>query len=160
MDKKLLVLFASAEVNPFAKVGGLADVAGSLPAAVKELGIDIRIVMPKYKTISEKQWQLEKIAEAVEIPWENKKIKINIWQGAHPKNNVPVYLIEEEEFISSGGIYIENDASSGGSLEEFYRFNIFTAAIPHLIKHLKIEPDILHINDWHLGLAPSFAKEA
>ena len=158
--KKVSILFASAEVTPFAKVGGLADVAGSLPPAIKELGYDIQIVMPKYKTISEKDWGLVDSEKNIRIPGGQEKLDARVWTATLPASTVTVYLIEEKKFITSGGIYIENDASSGGSDPEFARINVFCSAIPELIKTFSLQPDIIHLNDWHVGLLPAFMQNA
>ena len=158
--KKPLILFASAEVTPFAKVGGLADVAGSLPPAIKQLGYDIRIVMPKYQTISEKDWGLVDSGKNIEMPWGQEKLTARVWTATLPNSTVTVYFIEEKRFITSGGIYIENDVSSGGSDPEFARINVFCSAIPELLRIFSLEPDIIHLNDWHVGLLPAFMQNA
>ncbi|OHA47143.1 MAG: hypothetical protein A3A80_01565 [Candidatus Terrybacteria bacterium RIFCSPLOWO2_01_FULL_44_24] len=153
--KKLLVILVSAEVSPLAKVGGLADVAGSLPIALRRLGIDVRVIMPKYSIISEQTWNLKRLEGSIEIPWKKDGLSASVFEGHLPDSDVPLYLIEEKNLISSGGIYIELDASSGGTETEFGRFNSFSLFVPKLLDKLELIPDVIHINDWHVGFIPS-----
>lgn len=138
MNKK--VLFVASEAAPIVKVGGLADVIGSLPKALKKLGVDVSIVLPFYSTIKLKKREL---------------ILENLWKTNLPESNIPVFLIENKNYFKDG-IYVEADASSGGSEKEAKRFLFFSLSAIKLTEILK--PDILHCHDWHTAIVASLLR--
>ena len=146
----LKILYASAEVAPVAKVGGLADVAGSLPQALLQLGHDIRLVMPAYASIDSNQNIVTTIAESsfnfMGVPHQLGISKINL------NKNVPLYLIENQKYFGRPAVYGESD-----DLERFVFFSKAVIELPHLIKW---QPDILHCQDWHAALSVPLLKEA
>jgi len=97
--KKIKVLFVAAELNPLAKVGGLADVIGALPKALIKLGIDIRLVIPKYGIVDETKYPLKKIAENISVPFNNTDELVNIYETPLPDSQVPVYLIDNLKYL-------------------------------------------------------------
>lgn len=149
------VLFIAPEVVPFAKTGGLADVAGSLPRAIAELGHDVRIFMPRYKMIDPKKWGLKKIHPHTK----NLGVGINdeIWQGVLPGSKATVYFYENEAYFGSrDGLYqlpggIDYD-------DNLQRFSAFCQAALRFLKTINWQPDILHGNDWQSALAIAFLK--
>ena len=149
------VLFIASECSPIVKVGGLGDVVGSLPKSLKNLGIDVSIVIPFYKPIHLTNKKL--IKENLKVSFAGQEKKFNLWQTTLPQTEIPVYLIENKEYLSSGGIYPEADASSGGSLAEAGRFLFFSKAAIEVGKLLKI--DILHCQDWHTAIIPFLLKQ-
>lgn len=153
------VLFVSGELAPFAKVGGLADVAAALPPALFELGADIRIIIPRYGIIDSEKYPMEKILSGVEVEFKGKKNKINLFQAVLPDGSVTVYLIENERYLSKGGVYLSEDASSCGNEAEFERFGFFTVSVLEILKNLEWQPQIIHCNDWHTGLLPLLAPK-
>ncbi len=159
LKENLKVLFITAELSPFAKVGGLAFVARSLPKALKNIGADIRIVMPKYGIISAKEYGLKKIIKNIEVEFDNKKEKINIWRGYLPQSDVPVYFIDNKRYFGKGKIYFTGDASSSGAVDEFKRFGFFDKAVFEIFSALDWHPDILHCHDWHTGFVPLLRKQ-
>jgi starch synthase len=153
------VLFVSGELAPFAKVGGLADVAAALPAALFELGADIRIIIPRYGIIDSEKYPMEKILSGIEVEFKGEKNKINLFKTALPGGNVAVYLIENDRYLSKGDIYLSQDASSCGNETEFERFGFFTVSVLEILKNLEWQPQIIHCNDWHTGLLPLLAPK-
>ena len=148
------VLFVVSECAPLIKVGGLGDVASSLPKALKELGVDVSIVLPFYKPIKIKKPILVK--RNAKINFFGKEEKFNIWKVHILKKKIPVFLIEYKKYISSGGVYIESDASSGGSLSEAERFLFFSLAALEVANFKKAS--ILHCHDWHVAIIPYLVK--
>ncbi len=150
MDRpaSLRVLFLSAEVFPFAKTGGLADVAGSLPKAIRRLGHDIRIVMPRYGFIKVEQWGLKKIVDALPVPFGEGEETATIYETY--LDDVPVYLVDNARFFDRDGIYAYPDDAE--------RFIFFSRAALELAKVLKWPPHIVHCNDWHTALVPNWLK--
>ncbi len=143
----LRILFLAAEVFPYAKTGGLADVAGSLPKALRALGHDIRIAMPRYGFIDKERWQLTHVTD-VHVPMGDTTEEGTIYQ-AH-LDDVPVYMIDNDRFFNRDGIYAYPDDAE--------RFIFFSRAALELAKSIGWSPDIVHCNDWHTALVPNWLK--
>ena len=145
--KSLKILYLAAEAVPFAKVGGLADVAGSLPKAVRALGHDIRLMIPRYGTIRSDQFTLETIGEPFPIPLGPGEEHVHLVGSA--AGEVPVYLIWNEQYFSSRDhVYgFEDDAQ---------RFAVFGRAALAALYHLDWKPDVIHANDWHTAIVPAW----
>ncbi|MFH1207675.1 MAG: glycogen/starch synthase [Patescibacteria group bacterium] len=158
MTNPLKILFVAAELNPIAKVGGLADVTGALPIALKKLGVDVRIVIPKYGIVDEKKYPFTKVADNVEVPFNHAVEKISIYSTPLPGTNIPVYLLDHPEYLGGGGIYIEPDASSNGSIKEAHRFLFLSRACLAICDPLDWYPDVIHSHDWHVGMVPVLVK--
>jgi len=149
------ILFVSAEVYPYAKVGGLADVAGSLPKALAKLGNDIRVVMPKYKQVENKVKDLEMIDEELEIDMgRTGKLEAKIYKEMM-NQNVPIYFIENNQYFYRDQIYGTKD---GDYPDNPYRFTFFSRAILKMLEKLDWIPDIIHCNDFHTALVPVLLK--
>ncbi|MDD4901403.1 MAG: glycogen/starch synthase [Patescibacteria group bacterium] len=150
--KKLKIVSIAAEVAPFSKTGGLADVAKSLPKALKRLGHEVIVITPLYgQIIDPKKHDLKLIHENVEIYLNSlEKTQINVWRGYLMKN-LPIYFIENKKYFSA-------QKSLYGSTRDNARFLIFDVAALKLISLLKYKADIIHCHDWHTGLIPYFLK--
>ena len=150
----LQVLFAASEVYPLVKTGGLADVACYLPLALHELGHDVRIVMPAYRTAQEKISGLKPSRSRALVDFD---INYRLLKGKLPGSGVPVYLIDVPElFDRAGDPY--HDANGETWPDNARRFAMFGAIIRQLgqgLAGLRWQPDIVHCNDWHTGLAPA-----
>lgn len=147
-ETPLKILFLTAEAVPFAKVGGLADVAGSLPKALQELGHDVRIMMPRYGTIRSDEFQLEQIGEPFRVPVGAGKEYVHLIESTMGKD-IPVYLLwNEHYFTSREKVYgFEDDAQ---------RFAVFGRGIIKAIRVLNWKPDVIHANDWHTAVVPTW----
>ncbi len=147
-ERRLKILFLAAEAVPFAKVGGLADVAGSLPKAIRSLGHDVRLMMPRYGTIHSDQFDLEKIGEPFHIPLGRGKEYVHLISGTMD-GGVPVYLLWNDLYFSSRDrVYgFEDDAQ---------RFTVFGRSALAALRLLDWKPDVIHANDWHTGLVPTW----
>ncbi len=152
MAKKLKIVSIAAEVAPFSKTGGLADVAKSLPKALKRLGHEVIVITPLYgQTIDTKEHNLKLIYENIEVSLNSvDKVLISVWQGYLIKD-LPIYFIENKKYFSAHkNLY--------GSTQENVRFLVFNVAALKLISLLKYEADIVHCHDWHTGLIPYYLK--
>lgn len=158
MTPPLRVLFVAAELTPIAKVGGLGDVIGALPKNLKSLGVDVRIVIPKYGVIDEKTYPLTLLREGVEVPFDGRVERCRIFQTPLPGSQVPVYLIDHERYLGGGSIYFEKDASSSGAEQECSRFTFFSCAVLELFAAANFWPDLLHCHDWQVGLLPTLVR--
>jgi len=127
MDK-LKILFASSEVVPFAKTGGLADVAGSLPLALEEVGMDVRVIMPRYRIkVKEDQTSLAR--------------------------DVKVYFIRNDGYFDRQELYGDKFGDYKDNLD---RFSFFSKKILETCKRELFAPDIIHCNDWQTALVPVY----
>jgi len=152
MSKPLKIVSIAAEVAPFSKTGGLADVARSLPKALKRLGHDVMVITPLYGQITDvKKYHLKLIRENVRIYLNSvDRVQVNYWQGYLLKG-LPIYFIENKKYFSAKkALY--------GSAHENARFLIFDIAALKLISLLKFPADIVHCHDWHTGLIPFLLK--
>jgi len=148
------ILFAASECAPFAKVGGLADIIGSLPKALKKIGLDVSVIIPFYGIIPKQKRDKFVLKEEVFFNGEKRKFKIR--QRFLAESRVPLFLIEEKEFFKNG-VYVEADASSGGSQTEAGRFLFFSRAA---LKFAEIKNfNILHCHDWHTAIIPFLIKK-
>ncbi|OGF25462.1 hypothetical protein A2331_05290 [Candidatus Falkowbacteria bacterium RIFOXYB2_FULL_34_18] len=140
----------SAEVAPFAKVGGLGDVAGSLPPALKKLNCDIRLIMPLYGLIDREKYKLKKIYENLEVPSGRCLIKVDIWESFLPGTRVPIYFIDAPEYFKFNTVYARGDNSE--------RFLFFSFASLYILPIIGFNPDVVHCQDSHTAMIPDILK--
>lgn len=145
----LKILYLSAEVVPFAKTGGLADVAGSLPKAVHALGHDIRVAMPRYGRIDPDKFGLKQVLPAFPVPMDKQMEEASILEGSLAPS-IPVYFIENGKYYDRDGIYMYPDDAE--------RFIFFCRSSLEMLKRLDWCPDIIHCNDWHTAIIPNWLK--
>ncbi len=142
----LRVLLVSAEVAPFAKVGGLADVASALPKALRELGHDVRVVMPRYGMIDPARYGLEVAGRALPVPLALQRVPADVWRGMLGRD-VPIYFIDNAQFFGRDGMY--------GFWDDDARFIYFSRAALEMCKLLDFKPQVIHVNDWHTAVIPN-----
>lgn len=151
------VLFVSSEAAPFAKVGGIADVVGALPRALKNLGIDVRIVIPRYSTVALGA-DSHVLLRDVAVRANGASELCTVYETALPDSTIPVYLIENIKYLSRGPIY--NEHGNEDPFTELSRFLFFDLSVAAMIPLLGWSPDIVHCHDWHTGLVPALLKSA
>jgi starch synthase len=143
------ILLVASEVAPFAKTGGLADVAGALPQALARLGHDVRIFMPWYHTVSEKPFASERLNITIEVEIAGLKRTAELRQGR--LGEIPVYFLDYPEFFQRQGLY---GTTTGDYPDNDQRFGLFCRAVLEALPQLDFRPDVLHLNDWQTGLIP------
>ncbi|MCL2484861.1 MAG: glycogen synthase GlgA [Endomicrobia bacterium] len=147
------ILMVASECVPFVKVGGLADVVGTLPKYLKNAGHDVRIILPKYRTIDGKKYNLQTLPYRLQVKvgrdTESFRIKYCVHEG------ITVYFIENMRFFNRPGIYGDNGVDYGDNRE---RFIFFCRAALESVKALMFRPDIVHCHDWETGLIPAYLK--
>ncbi|BCR06420.1 hypothetical protein DESUT3_34890 [Desulfuromonas versatilis] len=151
--KKRKILLVSSEVTPFAKSGGLADVAGSLPQALRRLGHDVRIIMPFYQAVARRGETLEKRVASLEVEIAGAAHIANIHRGALGK--VPVYFVENREYFEREGLY---GTPAGDFDDNHRRFGFFCRAVLEALPLLDFRPEVIHLNDWQSGLVPALLR--
>ena len=140
------ILFAASEALPYAASGGLADVAGSLPAAIVDKGHDCRVVIPLYKCISgEMRDSLTFLTNiTVDVSW--RKQYCGIFTGIY--KGVTYYFIDNEYYFGRDGIY--------GFYDDCERFVFYSRAVLEMIRCIDFKPDIIHANDWQAAMIPVY----
>jgi starch synthase len=154
MVDELKVLFLSSEVVPFAKTGGLADVAGALPGALRQLGVDVRLVLPYYRLVREGNFQIRPILKDLKIPLGSERLRANVLE-AQTEDGVPVYLIERDDLYDRPNLY---GSAVGDYYDNLERFSFFSHAALILSEALLFSPDLIHCHDWQTGLVPALIK--
>jgi len=151
MSKLPKILFASYECAPFFKFGGLADVAGSLPKALKHLNVDIRVIMPYYTQIKENYPKIKKIKSNIKINIVQQEFIINLYQATLPNSKVIIYFIDCPQWFQVANIFAKPERT---------RFIIFSNLITEIIAQdiIKWQTDIIHCNDWQTALVPKLIK--
>jgi len=146
MTEKLKILFVATEVSPYSKSGGLGDVAGSLPQALRGLGADIRVVLPLYKTVP-----ANLITDAKEVA----RFTVYLsWRA----QEATVFALDENIYFIKNDWYFNRDGYYGYD-DDFERFAFFTKASIEFLQHVGFQADILHFNDWHTGLGPTYLRD-
>lgn len=153
MLNRLKVLFLSPEVVPFAKSGGLADVAGSLPLSLKRLKVDVRIAMPFYRIVMDGNFKKKILIKDLVVPLGGEKLKTNIFETL--LEDIPVYLIERDDMYDRPYLY---GNSRGDYYDNLERFSFFSHAALRLSQDLGFAPDIVHCHDWQTGIVPALLK--
>ncbi len=149
------ILMIASECVPYVKVGGLADVVGTLPKYLKKQGHDVRIIIPKYKTIDGVKYNLETLPYRLRVKVgkeeESFRLKTCMLDG-----DIPVYFIENMRYFNRLGIYGDEAGIGYGDNRERYIF--FSKAAIESVKALMFRPDIVHCHDWHTGIIPAYLK--
>jgi starch synthase len=146
-ERPLKVLILAAEIEPFVKVGGLAEIVGALPKALQAFGHDVRLVMPRYRQVDSEHFQLTTILDTISVPMGNFQVSVSIRQ-TEIGNHIPVYMIDAPRFFDRENIY--------GYTDDGERFILFCRAALEAMKALDWSPDIVHCNDWHTGIVPNW----
>ncbi len=136
------VLICASEGAPFAKTGGLADVIGALPKALKENGVDARVILPYYKKIKDKNIAEYKGYAYVRIGSSTEYL--GVFEAEH--DGITYYFIDSDRYFNRDGFY--------GYGDDGERFAFFDFAVLEAIKVVQFFPDIIHVNDWQAGLVP------
>ncbi len=158
----LRVLLASAEVYPFAKVGGLADVAGSLPKALRRLGVDVRVVMPYYGDVQRRsaEFGIKRLDVCgVPVVVGDSVETFDLFAASLPGTRVPVYFVKSERFFDRRGIYFDPDTKRDFP-DQAERLVFFCKSVLQVAPAVGFVPDVLHANDHHTALLPAYLKLA
>lgn len=145
------ILFVAAEVAPHVKTGGLADVAGALPAALRGQGHDVRVVMPRYRSLRERLPVAGPVA-ATFLPVGDRAEEMRAWRAE--AGDGPLYLLDIPAAFDRDAVYGERDDDR--------RFILFARGALALLQHFReVEgwlPDVVHAHDWHAALVPHYCR--
>ena len=158
MSRPLRILYATSEVVPFSKTGGLADVAGALPEALAQMGHDVRVISPFYAALFHR--------EHLTVPHNGKSVTLNfngipqsfkLRRPATPHGKAQQFFVEHPNYYARTGLYVE--AGSGKEYpDNDVRFAFFSRGILELLAVSDWVPDIIHLNDWQTALAAAYLR--
>lgn len=161
------VLFAASEVMGFAKTGGLADVAASLPRALAKRGHEVVVMMPLYRGVRTGRQPIEKTQHVVPVQVGDRLFACRLYMSRLPASAVPIYFIEQPEYFDrddpAEGRGIYNQSMPGGYRSDYLdnaeRFIFLSRAVLEAAATIGFTPDIVHANDWQTGLTPVYLTE-
>ncbi len=145
------IAIVASEAVPFAKTGGLADVAGALPKELAALGHEVRLVMPKYGSVQESKFGLSRTGKSFSVPLADKTAPGEIYVST--QDGYTAVFIKNDDFYLRDGLY--GDAK-GDYPDNASRFIFLAKAALSALKELGFVPDIIHVNDWQTALIPLF----
>ncbi len=148
------VLIASSEIVPFAKTGGLADVTGSLPKALRRIGVEADCILPLYRTVDWEQFPLMPAGPPVRVPMGHRE-EIGMVMETDAGDGVNGYLIRNDRYFDREFLYGTKD---GEYVDNCERFAFFCRAIMDWIVRSRRTYDIFHCNDWQTALVPAYVK--
>lgn len=161
MKDSLSILMVSAEAHPLAKVGGLADVLGSLPKALAGLGHQVRLALPYYRTIKSKKFPVEKVGglDRVHVNLGPAKRTATVRLARLPDSPVEVFLVGNDDLFGREGIY--TDPKTGKEYpDNAERFIFFTRAVLEILRATGWSPNVIHCHDYQAGFVPAWLKTA
>ena len=149
------ILLATSEAVPFAKTGGLADVSAALPVELARLGHRPVVMLPAYRRAKNCGQPIESTGVDVSVRIGSKTVEGLLLKSSLPGSDVPVYLVEQDDYYNRDDLYGIEGADFVDNCE---RFVFFCRAVLEAIRLLGLEVDILHANDWQTGLLPAYLK--
>ncbi|MFZ2089272.1 MAG: glycogen/starch synthase, partial [Desulfobaccales bacterium] len=141
MAQNLKVLFVVSEAVPFAKTGGLADVAGALPYALKALGADVKVLMPYYGQTKQKKIPVRVEAEDLAVGLGERTLTFDLMAA---EGDAPFYFVVRDEYFDRSQLY---GTPKGDYFDNLERFNFLCSAVLPFCQALDFQPDIIHCHD-------------
>ncbi|HEX9015306.1 MAG TPA: glycogen synthase [Chloroflexota bacterium] len=149
MTDSLKVLFLAAEMAPFAKTGGVAEVANALPRALRDLGHDVRVAMPRYSRIDPASFSLRTQIPELSVPLDERQETAAVLT-TEIENGLPVYFVDSPRYFNRENLY--------GYPDDGERFVFYSRAATQMLKELRWKPDVIHLNDWHTAIVANWLK--
>lgn len=139
------ILLAAAEVSPFAKIGGLADMTAALPKAWHAQGHNVMVVLPMYATIDKERYGLQRLDLLVAVPFGTWTEYATVWKGFLPNSDVPIYFVASSDYFERQGIYGYHE----GFQDNDRRFIFLSRAAFEVARAVEFTPDVIHAHDYH-----------
>lgn len=139
---------------PFAKTGGLADVAGTLPREIQALGHEVLSFLPKYKKVDLNRWPLKEVIDRFQVPVGSEEETGRVYRY-DDSSGVKVFFLDQPEYFSRDELY---GTPLGDYPDNDRRFIFFQRGVLEILKKLKLRPDVVHGHDWQTGLVPVYLK--
>ena len=148
------ILFATTEAVPFCKTGGLGDVCGALPIELANLGLKPTVILPAFRHVFESGQPIESTGVRFQAPIGRKLVSGEFLRSTLPGSDVPVYLVQQEEYFNRPELYREERDYH----DNCERFVFFGRAVLEAIRLLDLQTEVLHCHDWPTGLLPTYLK--
>ena len=148
----LKVLHVASEAVPFAKVGGLADVVGSLPLALKDHGVDVRLLLPAYKSVKEGPFKLKTVVDPFYVYLGERPVEVSLLEAEDTP--YPAYFLDCPEYYYREGIYGSDPANAFD--DNLERYTLLSKSVIDFLPKLGWMPDLIHAHDWQTALIPSY----
>jgi len=155
MSEALNIAFIASECVPYAKTGGLADVVGTLPGALQDLGHKVIVIMPFYGIIDRSKFNIDPVLETLGV-WMGDTEEWCTVHGTYNPAGVSIYFIEFEKYFGRMGLY--HDEAFNDYLDNPRRFAFLSRAGLQFCKDIGFKPDVIHAHDWQTALAPAYLK--
>ena len=151
-EKRLRICLAASEIAPFAKTGGLADVASALATRFTRLGHELRLLMPMYPSIDTSGLEVTIVPEleGMELEVGGQTVGYDIVSARSTDFEPEIHLLRCPELFHSKELY--------GGYDEHVRFSVLSRATIEMCQRLKFSPDVFHVHDWHTALVPVYLK--
>ncbi|NBS78721.1 MAG: glycogen synthase GlgA [Verrucomicrobia bacterium] len=146
------ILFVAAELAPHAKVGGLADVMAALPQALAKAGHGVSLVVPLHRGLR-RSGEFRQTEREIEVPGVGEGRRARIWEGE--RGGVSLFALERDDYFDRAQLYGEGGVDYPDSLE---RFSFLARGAVELARYVEPTPEIIQVNDWHVGLVPAYVK--
>lgn len=148
------IIMVASEASPFSKTGGLADVAGALPLALKRLGCRVTLFLPFYRETASRGIAVEQTGLRVTVPLGVREVEAEVLKAVDAE--VPTYFIKRDELFDRGSLY---GTPEGDYFDNLERFAFFSRAVLETLRERRFEPDIIHCNDWQTSLIPAYLRD-
>lgn len=152
--RKMRIVFAAPEMVPFAKTGGLADVAGTLPKEIQALGHEVICFLPKYKKVDVNRWPLKEEVNRLQIPVGSEMETGRVFRF-NDSSGVQVFFVDQPEYFSRDELY---GTPLGDYPDNDRRFIFFQRGVLETLRKLSLKPDVIHCHDWQTGLLATYLK--
>jgi starch synthase len=147
------IALVASEVVPFAKTGGLADVAGALPKFLSRLGLEVNVFLPFYRETRKKNPALRRVVENLELDWDGKKTPFSVWESR--EGALGFLLVEKDEYFDRDFLY---GTPRGDYPDNGERFAFFSQAALETLRYLGFRPDVIHAHDWQAAISLAMLK--
>jgi len=151
------IIFVASEVAPYAKTGGLADVAGSLPKFLAQLGHNVCVFMPFYRHVKQSRHEFTDTGKTFSVVMGDRLIDGKIFTSKMPNSDVPIYFIANDHYFDRAELYMDK-AKNADYDDNSERFIFFARGVLEAAELLGMQPDVVHCNDWQSALIPAYIK--
>ena len=147
------IVFATSEVTPFAKTGGLADVCGALPIDLHRAGHNVAVLMPAYRQVKASGLPIEPLGVKFDVPIGNRIVRGRLLRGVLPGSDVPIFFVEQDDYFDRPELYRQKGEDYKDNCE---RYVFFCRAVLEAIRLLHLQVDLVHCHDWQTSLIPAY----